>query len=163
MAESASTPHEDSLAEQLRDAVVRHDLTIATAESLTGGQLAATLSAAPQAGVWFRGGIVAYHPEVKFTLLDTPRGHVVTEDTAAQMAKSVVKLLGADLAVALTGVGGPDDEEGKAPGTVYLATCMLGEEPETRLHVFDGDPLDVMQQTIDAALTALIRRLQALT
>lgn len=163
MAESASTPHEDSLAEQLREAVMRHSLSIATAESLTGGQLAATLSATTDAGTWFRGGIVAYHPEVKYTLLDTPHGPVVTEDTAAQMVRSAVELLGADLAVSLTGVGGPDPEEGKAPGTVFVATCMRGEEPETRLHVFDGDPLEVMQQTIDAALTALIRRIQALT
>lgn len=161
MGESATGKRENDLALTLSNILLTRGHSVATAESLTGGQLAAALSAAPEAGTWYRGGVVAYHPEVKYTVLNTPRGPVVTADTASEMARTVTTLLGADLGVALTGVGGPGPDEGKPPGTVYLATCVSGEEPVVQHHQFEGEPLEVMQQTITAALRALLHSLTA--
>lgn len=150
----------DQPIDQLISAVRTSRGSVATAESLTGGQLAAAISAAPGASEWYRGGIVAYQSEVKHTLLETPPGPVVTHGTAAAMACSVAKLLDARYTVALTGVGGPGFEEGKAPGTVFIATYEAGHAPVVDRHEFDGVPVEVVEQTVSAALHALIKRIQ---
>lgn len=155
MTESPLDDGVDRLAQALADAVRSTGDTLATAESLTGGQLAAALTAAPGAGNWYRGGIVAYQPEVKYELLRAPRGPVVTPETAAAMARSTLELLGADHAVAVTGVGGPEPEEGQPAGTVYLASCSKDEAPRVEHFRFEGDPVAVMEQTIREALRAL--------
>ncbi|MFC5337669.1 CinA family protein [Leucobacter denitrificans] len=155
MVDSALGNDVDRCIERLIAAVRDAGCTVGTAESLTGGQLAAAFSAAPEAGEWYRGGIVAYHPEVKYNLLETPVGPVVTPETAAAMACSTAHMLGANYTVALTGVGGPGPDEGQPPGTVYLATFTAGREPIIEHFRFDGEPVEVMEQTICAALTAL--------
>lgn len=161
MVRSALDGEVDRLVRELAAAVRSSGCTVATAESLTGGQLAAALSAAPGAGDWYRGGIVAYHPEVKYELLKAPRGPVVTPETAAAMACSAAELFGAECSVALTGVGGPGPDEGKPAGTVYLATCRADESPVVECFRFGGEPVEVMEQTICAALRALVARLPA--
>ncbi len=130
-----------------------HDegFTVATAESLTGGLLSNALAQRKAASEWFRGGVVAYASEVKFQVLGVRPGPVVTEEAARQMARGVADLLGADLGVATTGVGGPDPEEGLEPGTVWLA-ARGRHETITRLHHFDGDPEAVCAATCKAAL-----------
>src|SRR5690606_16310984 len=95
-------------------------LTLAVAESLTGGLVASRLVAVPGAGDWFRGGVVSYAPDVKFEVLKGPEGPVVTAETAAAMATGVRDLLGADVGLGVTGVAGPDSLEGHPPGTVWL-------------------------------------------
>lgn len=159
MVDSAFDDRVDSATSRLAAAVDATGCTVATAESLTGGQLAAAISAATNAGEWFRGGIVAYHPETKYGLLQAPLGPVVRGETAAAMARSAVELLDARYAVALTGVGGPDPSEGRPPGTVYIATCARGADPRAEHHRFMGEPLEVMEQTIVAALEALTDRI----
>lgn len=156
MAQSASGRREDELTRALSDALRSRGECVAVAESLTGGQLAATLSAAPEAAEWFRGGIVAYHPEVKYDLLGTLPGPVVTPETASAMALAVTRLLGADYGLGVTGVGGPRPDEGQPPGTVYLAVCSKGAAPVVARHQFSGEPIEVMQQTIVASLQSLI-------
>src|SRR6478609_8040127 len=96
-------------------------ITVATAESLTGGALAQALAAAPDAAGWFAGGVVAYTVATKTRVLGVPEGPVVNAPTARVMAEGVRELTGADIAVAVTGVGGPDAEEGQPAGTVFLA------------------------------------------
>lgn len=83
--------------------------TLAAAESLTGGAIGAALAAAPSASSWFRGGVTAYATEVKHRVLDVPPGPVVSMSCAVAMATGVARLMGADLAVGVTGVGGPDE------------------------------------------------------
>lgn len=156
MAESALSPEVDRLVTQLADAVTASGATVAVAESLTSGQICAALAAATQAGEWFRGGVVAYHPEVKYTLLGTPRGPVVTAATAEAMARAAAELLGASYAVSVTGVGGPDPQEGEPAGTVYIATCAGQDHVDSARYEFSGDPVAIMEQTIRAALTALL-------
>lgn len=142
------------LATDLAEAVARRGWGVATAESLTGGTMASLLAAAPQAGDWFRGSVVAYTAEVKFDLLGVPRGPVVTEECAATMARSAATLLRADLCVAVTGVGGPEPDEGEPAGTVWFAVVSPAGL-RTQKVVFDGDPADVLAATTEHALGML--------
>lgn len=98
-------------------------LTIGVAESITGGYLAGRLCAVPGVSAVFRGGIIAYHPDVKFGLLGVPEGPVVTEDAAVAMAQGAMRVLGTDIGLATTGVAGPGETEGLPPGTVCLAVA----------------------------------------
>src|SRR4051794_20044695 len=108
------------LAEQVASAAKRAGLRIAVAESLTGGLLASRLSAATDASDWFRGGVVAYDRAVKHELLGVPEGPVVSEAAARAMAEGVATMLRADVAIALTGVGGPEPQDDQPPGTVWF-------------------------------------------
>lgn len=149
----------DGIAEVVGDLATEQRRTVCVAESLTGGGLAQLLAKAPDAGTWFAGGVVAYVNETKYRALGVPRGPVVTAEAAIAMAEGVLDLVGADVAVAVTGVGGPGDEEGKPSGTVFLASATAND---TRVfeHHFPGEPADVVEETIEAALRELIRRLE---
>ena len=105
------------------EALRERSLTLAVAESVTGGYLAGRICAVPGASTVFRGGVVAYAPEVKFELLGVPEGPVVTEEAAVAMAEGVRARLGADIGIATTGVAGPDEAEGLPVGTVCLAVA----------------------------------------
>ncbi|WFG45188.1 CinA family protein [Pseudonocardia alni] len=113
----------DDLAARISDLASSAGRTVAVAESLTGGMVSAALAASSGAGEWYRGGLVAYSSQVKHDVLDVPDGPVVDPDAARVMAERVRKLLGADIAVALTGAGGPDPQDGQDPGTVFLAVA----------------------------------------
>lgn len=156
------TERTEQLTEKLATLVGAHEpqpvCSVAVVESLTGGLLASAISAADRAGKWFRGSIVAYHPEVKHELLSAPPGSVVTAETASAMATAAIELLGADFTVALTGVGGPGPDSGEPEGTVFIATAARGEDADARLHRFEGEPADVLRDSIHAALEALIER-----
>ena len=101
-------------------------LTLATAESCTGGQLAARLTAIPGVSAVYRGGVVSYWTQVKADVLGVPEGLLaqygaVSEPTARAMAEGVCRLTGAPVGVSVTGVAGPDpDERGVSVGTVYV-------------------------------------------
>jgi nicotinamide-nucleotide amidase len=71
---------------------------------------------------WFRGGVVAYSSLVNYDLLGVPEGAVVSGTAARAMASGACRVLKADAAVAVTGVGGPDHQDGEPPGTVWAAT-----------------------------------------
>lgn len=159
---SETTVHHTAadVAKAIAAACVDRGITIATAESLTGGQIAAALTAAPDSADWYRGGVVAYCPEVKFEVLGVTPGPVVTAETARQMAESVVSLMGAEFSTAVTGVGGPGPDEGQPAGTVYLATSHRGTEAKVALHRFAGEPLEVLEQTVIAALRSLLQRIE---
>ena len=146
--------HLTELAEKIANVVQEHDRSVATAESLTSGNVAARLGAAPGAASWFRGGLVSYHDEVKHGVLGVDDGPVVTDPAARQMAHGVARLLGADVAVATTGAGGPDPQDGQPPGTVFVAVLLDGEVDCRELHL-DGDPEEVVARTTQAALELL--------
>ena len=96
--------------------LIARGLTFGVAESLTGGLIASRLVNVPGASAWFRGGVVAYDSQVKFDVLGVPAGPVVTEAAAAAMAEGAARVTGADVGLGITGVAGPDDQEGVAPG-----------------------------------------------
>lgn len=144
----------ESLAETIARIALVTKQTVAVAESLTGGALSSALARAPEAGQWYAGGVTAYMAESKRRALGVPEGPVITSECATQMARGVRKLLGADLSVALTGVGGPGETEGRPPGTVYLAlSSAFGERTmEAR---FEGRPEEVVLQSVELALAQL--------
>lgn len=136
--------------EQIAKAVLDRGEHIAVAESLTGGLLASEVSKAPQAGTWFRGGVVAYHSDVKYGLLEVPEGPVVSETAARAMAATTARLFDAEIVVAVTGEAGPEPDEA-APGTVWFGLDHRGRVSATRKE-FDGEPEEVLAQTIGFAL-----------
>lgn len=144
-------------AERVGELALARGQTIAVAESLTGGMIASALAQAQQASEWFRGSLVAYSTQVKHQLLEVPAGPVVSSDAAAAMARSVRKLLLADISVAVTGAGGPAAQDGHEPGTVFLAVDG-GREQVLRLDLF-GEPATVCAAATLAALDALVSAL----
>lgn len=143
-----------ALAAAISRAARNRNATVAVAESLTSGSVGSRLGAAEASSEWFLGGVIAYAPAVKFGLLGVDRGAVVTARCAGQMARGVARLLGADVSVALTGVGGPGPEEGKRSGTVFIAVCRDGDET-VKEHLFDGDPGEVVRLATLEALRML--------
>jgi nicotinamide-nucleotide amidase len=91
---------------------------------------------------------------VKFEVLGVTEGPVVTASCAREMVQGVAGLLGADAAVAVTGVGGPGEEEGQPAGTVFIATCV-DDRTEVTHHRFAGEPPEVLDQTVAAAIYQL--------
>lgn len=156
MAENATRGNIDDLVKRISRLVRDAGLTVAVAESLTGGQLSTALAAAADSSRWYRGAVVAYTPGVKFEVLGVPRGPVVTARAARTMAEGVRALLGADIGVSVTGVGGPGPEEGKPAGTVFLCVSIAAQQPVVAEHHFDGDPVHVLHATIEHALEALL-------
>ena len=144
----------DDVCEQLATAATRRGLTVATAESLTSGNIAAHLGKAPDAGSWFSGGIVAYSPAVKHSVLHVPDGPVVCEDAVRVMAHSTATLMGATLALAVTGEAGPEPQEDQDPGTVWFGVVDHGVA-ETEKQVFSGEPEDILAATVEHAIKLL--------
>jgi nicotinamide-nucleotide amidase len=144
------------IAEQLRGTT----LTLAVAESLTGGKISAQLAAGENSADWFCGGVTAYQSEVKFRVLGVERGPVVTAAAARQLATGVRSLMGADAAVAVTGAGGPDPQDGQPVGTVFVGYSGPGGE-QIEEHHFDGDPERVVAETTVAALRMLLAGIRA--
>jgi nicotinamide-nucleotide amidase len=133
-------------------------LTLAVAESLTGGLVASRLVNVPGASDWFRGGVVSYTADVKASVLGVPPGPVVSAATAAAMATGVRDLLGADVGLGVTGVAGPDALEGEPPGTVYLGAVVGDAEPVTTRVTLPGDR-ERVRQFAAISLLDMLRRL----
>ena len=133
-------------------------LTLAVAESVTGGMVAMRLTAIPGASAVFRGGVVAYASEVKHGVIDVPRGPVVSLDAARAMAAGAARRLGADIGLATTGVAGPDRQEGHAPGTVFLGLHRDGESEAHEVRL-PGDRERIRQYAVIALLNLLRLRL----
>ncbi|MEV6741586.1 CinA family protein [Streptomyces sp. NPDC051104] len=157
-------------AELLRLLTVRGE-TLAVAESLTGGLVAAELTAVPGASAVFRGSVTAYATDLKRdllgvdgTLLDT-RG-AVDPQVAGQMATGVRKALGADWGLATTGVAGPDPQDGQPVGTVFVAVAgpfeevsdELGGEKVASLRL-NGDRAEIRMESVRSVLALLLEQL----
>ncbi|MHB1930740.1 MAG: nicotinamide-nucleotide amidohydrolase family protein, partial [Acidimicrobiales bacterium] len=134
--------------------------TLAVAESLTGGMIAARLTAVPGASDWFRGGLVAYAGDVKGELLGVAEGPVVSEEAAIGMATGARRLLRSDVGLAVTGVAGPTEQEGQPLGTVWVGLAGVGEARAQRLQLA-GDRERVRQMTVINANDVLRRALLA--
>lgn len=142
-------------------------LTLATAESLTGGRVCASLVEVPGASAVVRGAVVAYSGEVKHRALGVPehvlaQAGVVSESVALAMADGVRDALGAEVAVATTGAAGPEPHDGAEPGTVCIAVTGNGGRQAFTVRI-DGDRDEVVEGALTHALRALGMRLQVLT
>ncbi|NHT16854.1 nicotinamide-nucleotide amidohydrolase family protein [Cellulomonas sp. IC4_254] len=123
-----TAPGAQGVAEALLAALAGRGWTVATAESLTGGQVVASLVDVPGASRSVRGGVVAYATDVKGSVLGVDAGLLaehgaVHPDVARQMAERVRGVVGADVGLATTGVAGPDPQDGFSPGTVHVAVA----------------------------------------
>lgn len=153
--------HAPALLEELQ----RRGLTLAVAESLTGGLLADAIVSVPGASAVFRGGVVAYATEIKRNVLGVD-GHLLEEhgaihpDVARQMAEGVCDLLGADVGLATTGAAGPDPQDGHEPGEVYVAVAGPGTMSVERLDL-DGDRPRIRAATVDRLLALASAVLEA--
>ena len=155
----------ETLDELVHKTLIGRGLTLATAESCTGGNIARLLTAQAGASAYFRGGIVAYSNEVKENTLgvrhSTLAAHgAVSEETVREMAEGVRQCLGADLAIATTGIAGPDGGTPEKPvGTVWIAVANA-THTEAKLLQFGANR---RQQNIDRstnqAFAMLIRLL----
>ena len=114
------------------------NLTLAIAESVTGGMVSARLTAIPGSSDVLLGGIVSYASEVKYGLLNVPNGPVVTPDCARAMAEGVREALKADVGISTTGVAGPAEQEGQPIGTVHLGIAF-GDHIEAQSTQLPGD------------------------
>jgi PncC family amidohydrolase len=150
--------------DELLDELWRRRDTLATAESLTGGRLAALVTAVAGASRTYRGGVVAYATEVKQHLLGVPddlvaRHGVVSAECARAMAEGARAALGATWAVSTTGVAGPEEQEGKPVGTVYVGVAGPDGSGVTALELV-GDRRAVQERTCREAMSALGARLR---
>ena len=152
--ETTSIRLAESIAEQLGDR------SLACAESVTAGRVAATLACVEGAVEFFRGGTVVYQESMKRHLLDVRSASVLSLEAAEEMALGATRLLHADAAVATTGLAGHAAEDGVPGGTVFIATCVDGQVRSTRHH-FDDDPERVCAAAAEQALADLLQHLTA--
>lgn len=151
---------QQSVVDELSQRLQQRGWRLATAESVTAGLVANNAAQGPEASEWLLGGVVAYASETKSRVLDVPEGPVVNPETAAQMARAVARLTGAEVTVSTTGVGGPDSEEGQPAGTVWIGVHVDGEVTTHRLQL-DGDPEDVCTGAAEHALRLVLEALPA--
>jgi nicotinamide-nucleotide amidase len=138
--------------------------TLATAESLTGGLVAAALTDIPGSSNAFRGGVVAYATELKAELLGVDAGLLkrhgpVYAPVAAAMAEGVRERLGATIGVSTTGVAGPGPQDGQPAGTVHVAVSLVGDTV-VRTMALPGNRDEVRRLTVERVLGLLLGRLR---
>lgn len=142
------------------DLLRRRGLSLAVAESVTGGLVTGRLTSVPGASEVLRGGIVSYASDVKYDLLGVPEGPVVSESAAASMAMGVCRVLGADVGLALTGVAGPTEQDGMPVGTLCVG---LADRGTVATHTFrlPGQREQMRQMSVITALDFVRRHLLA--
>lgn len=154
------------VADRILERLVERRETVAAAESLTGGLVAAELTAAPGASRAFLGSVTAYVTEVKRALLGVSgpllaaRGAVDAE-VARQMAAGVREVVGTDWGVATTGVAGPSEQDGQPVGRVYVAVAGPDGtgEPTARELDLSGDRAAIRGAAVQAVLQLLLGKL----
>jgi len=150
------------VAGRVADTLKANALVMAAAESCTGGWIGQAVTMVPGSSKWFDRGFVTYTNESKQEMLGVSaetlkRFGAVSEQTVREMAAGALKASHAQVAVAVSGVAGPDGGTSKKPvGTVCIAWCMTGSEPVARSHRFQGDRDSVRRQSVIAALEGLL-------
>jgi nicotinamide-nucleotide amidase len=158
------------LIEEIAARLLEADLRLVTAESCTGGLIAATLTARPGSSHWFEAAFVTYRLSAKTRLLGVPaaildRFGAVSEPTARAMAEGALRASDAAVAVSVTGVAGPDGGDAIAPvGTVWLGWALRDPEPrcvQTERIEIAGDRAAVRNAAVQVALEGLRRLLES--
>ena len=150
---------EETMEDAIAARLLAQGLTLGVAESLTGGLIASRLVNVAGASTWFRGGVVSYASEVKFDVLGVERGPVVSESAAIEMAQGVRRVVGSDIGLAITGVAGPESQDGHKPGTVFVGWSMGSEDGSASFRLPGDRPrvrsygaisaLDVLRRVLD--------------
>lgn len=159
---SAADERTQKAAGRVIDLLRTRGWSIATAESLTAGLLAATLADAPGCSDVLRGGVIAYQSDVKSAVLGVSRTEVdvgvVRQAVAEEMARGACRLLGADVALATTGVAGPAAHAGEPVGSVWIAVSSPGGVVSAHLDL-TGGRAEIRRATVAASLDLLIGQL----
>jgi nicotinamide-nucleotide amidase len=151
---------EETMESAVLDLCREQGLTLGIAESLTGGMIGSRLTNVPGASTVFKGSLVTYGSDVKRALLGVPDGPVVSEAAVGAMAEGACRVLGSDCSIAVTGVAGPDPQDGEEPGTVWMATSVDGVVETSRVkYPFDRER--TRQFTTITVLSLLRHRLVA--
>lgn len=153
--------NDQSMEEAVAAVLRKQGKTLAVAESLTGGLIASRLVDIPGASTWFKGGVVAYDTAIKHAVLGVPEGPVVSEAAAGAMALGARRVLQADVALGITGVAGPDEQEGVPVGSVFVGLALGDGPPTTRGFRLFGDRPRIRQYAAITALDLLRRELLA--
>ncbi len=157
----------EDLAKSAGELLKEMSLTLSLAESCTGGLIAHRITNIPGSSNYFLGGVVAYSNEVKEKILGVPHEILlqygaVSEETARAMAEGARRLLGSDLALAVTGIAGPTGGTPEKPvGLVYIALAAE-EEVWCERHIWNGDRLQNKAQSAEAGFEMLIAYLKTL-
>lgn len=156
----------EGLSRRIVDAATETGLTVACAESLTGGLLAGAVTAVPGSSAVLRGGVVSYTDEVKRRVLGVSEeilesDGAVSARCACAMAKGARTSLGSDIAVSVTGIAGPGGAEpGKPVGTVFIG-CSTANMTSAKRFDFEGDRESVRMQTVAQALAVIYEEVRA--
>lgn len=154
------------LLDTLAEALLARGWQLATAESCTGGLIAACCTSRPGSSRWFERGVVSYSNAAKTALLDVPpelieRCGAVSAEVACAMAAGLLARSPAGVAVAVTGIAGPDGGTPLKPvGTVWLAVVRCGVAPDARLLTLGGDRRCVRHATVQEALRQVLQCIQ---
>jgi nicotinamide-nucleotide amidase len=154
-----------SLMEELSKLLKEKQLTIAAAESLTGGMFQKELTAVPGASSLLIGGVVCYSPQVKHDVLNVSRetidtDGVVSASCAQQLAENVSKLMKTDIGISFTGVAGPEDLEGHPAGTVFVGIAIKGEPTKVEKLNLAGNRTAIRKRTVKYGCYYLLKYLQ---
>ncbi len=148
----------ESMESVVVEALRQRGWTLAIAESLTAGLVSARLGSVPGVSDVLRGSLVTYASDVKFDLLGVTPGPVISEEVALEMAEGACRVLGADVGLALTGVAGPDTQDGVPVGTVCLAVVGHGADRATTMHHRQTASRDQIRQLSVINALDLLRR-----
>ncbi|MCL2586051.1 MAG: CinA family protein [Streptosporangiales bacterium] len=164
MADGVAGPEARELAAEIVRRLTETGQTVAAAESLTGGLVAAALTDVPGSSSAFRGGVVAYATELKASVLGVDCGLLdehgpVYGPVAAAMAEGVRKRLDATIGLSTTGVAGPGPADGFPPGTVHIAVS-LDDDTVVRTMALTGNRDEVRRLAVERALGLLLGRLR---
>jgi len=151
------------LASSLIKKLQENNLTIAVAESLTGGLVAASLTEIPGASKVFKGSITAYADEIKQNILNVKDETItnftsISEQVALEMAINVRKIMKSDIGISTTGVAGPEKSAGFAPGLVFVA-ISIGDHNMCQKLEITGDRSKIRNQTVHEILQLTLSRL----
>lgn len=133
--------------------------TLGVAESVTGGLMGGRLTNVPGSSRVFRGGVISYASDVKFDVLGVEPGPVVSEGAAVQMAHGARRVLGSDVAIAVTGVAGPDEQDGRPVGTLCIGVVLADGTAHATTTTLPGVRDQMRQMSVITALDFLRRLL----
>ncbi|MDM5189487.1 competence/damage-inducible protein A [Bacillus sp. DX4.1] len=140
-------------------------LTLACAESLTGGLFGDQVIESAGVSSIFKGGVICYHNDVKQHILQVPEETLqtvgaVSEQCARYLAENVKKLLNADIGISFTGVAGPDASEGKDPGTVFVGLAIEGEPTLAFPLILSGSRQQIRERSVKYGFYHLYKKLE---
>lgn len=164
-AEEVVATEDKTVAQVLGQQLLERELTVSSAESCTGGNIAHRIVQVPGSSAYFVGSVVSYSNDVKADVLGVPRHDIskhgaVSREVVEAMARGAARLLRSDCSIATSGIAGPDGgTKFKPVGTVWIA-AKCGDTVVSELHHFKGDRNQVMESATDHGMVMLINLLR---